>query len=208
MAQLTVCDARALEGCLAAGGTALFPADTVYGLACDPDDAAAAARVYRLKRRPHDKPAAVMFFDPEPALAAIAPAGPRTLSAARALLPGPVTLLVANPQRRFLVACGPQPETLGVRVPALPFALAALAAVRRPLLQTSANVTGGAEARRLDDVAPVLRAGVDLALDGGELPGTASTVIDLRGFDADGRWGIVREGALAAQEVDQILARC
>ena len=62
--------ARALGACVAAGGVAVFPADTVYGLACDPENADAVARLYALKGRPPDKPAAVMFF----AGAALAPA--------------------------------------------------------------------------------------------------------------------------------------
>lgn len=207
MAQLTVRDARALESCVAGGGVAVFPADTVYGLGCDPDDAAAAAHLYALKGRAPAKPAAVMFFDVDAALAVVAAAGDEVAAAARALLPGAVTLLVPNPLRRFAPACGPDPETLGVRAPALPFALAALGHVRTPLLQSSANAAGGRDARRLDEVPEAIRAGAELVLDGGELPGTPSTVIDLRGLAAGGGWRIVREGAVAAADVERVLGR-
>src|SRR5438034_10098960 len=64
-------EAEAFARCIAAGGVAVFPADTVYGLACDPENAAAVERLYALKGRPPDKPAAVMFFARAPALAGL-----------------------------------------------------------------------------------------------------------------------------------------
>lgn len=203
---LTAADAATFERCMAVGGIAVFPADTVYGLACDPSAEGAVRELYRLKRRPLDKPSAVMFFDPELALAALPELGPRTRAAFEALLPGGVSLLVPNPARRFRLACGADPETLGVRVPALPRVNAALHAVRWPVLQSSANLAGEPEARRLADVPDVLRAEADLVLDGGTLPGTASTVIDLRRFEAGGEWAIVRRGAVPAGAVEAALS--
>ena len=73
--------------------------------------------------------------------------------------------------------------------------------MRWPVLQSSANLAGGPDARRLDDVPESIRAGADLLLDAGELPGTPSTVIDLRGYEVDGSWRIVRPGAVDADEV-------
>jgi L-threonylcarbamoyladenylate synthase len=209
VANLTARDAEALERCAAGGGVAVFPADTVYGLACDPEDADAVARLYALKGRRPDKPAAVMFFALERALQALGDLGPHTESALRALLPGGVTLLLDNPARRYPLACGPgeQGATLGVRVPAWPPALAALEAVAAPVMQSSANAAGGPDARRLQDVPHELRSGADLVLDGGELPGTPSTVIDLRAFERERTWLIVREGAVPAAGVAAALAR-
>jgi L-threonylcarbamoyladenylate synthase len=181
------------------GGVIVFPADTVYGLACDPENEEAVRRLYELKGRPPDKPAAVMFFAVEPAVAGLAP---RTQAAARALLPGGVTLLLPNPRRRFPLACGPTPQTLGLRVPDLPH----FADVEIPVLQSSANHSGGPDARRLLDVPEAIRSGADLVIDGGELPGTPSTVVDLRSYECDGRWGIVREGAVATESVERALA--
>ena len=135
-----------------AQGVALFPADTVYGLACTPDAPEAVDRLYRLKGRRPDKPAAVMFFDRELALKALPELGERTRAALERVLPGGLTVLVPNPAGRFPLACGPDPATLGLRVPALAGDLAALAAVRRPVLQSSANVAGGPDARRIEDV--------------------------------------------------------
>jgi L-threonylcarbamoyladenylate synthase len=198
---LTAADAQTFSRCIAVGGIAVFPADTVYGLACEPDSKEAVQRLYLLKRRRPDKPAAVMFFALDLALAALPELGPRTGAALRALLPGGVTLLLPNPARRFPLACGPEPETIGLRVPAWPPALAALAEVQWPVLQSSANEAGGSDARRLADVPESLRRRADLVLDGGELPGTPSTVIDLRGYEGDGSWSIVREGAVPAADV-------
>lgn len=181
---------------------AVFPADTVYGLACDPESEAAAARLYGLKGRAPDKPAAVMFFSLDAALELLAEeVGPRVRSAFERLLPGPLTLLVPNPARRFPVACGPDPDTLGLRVPALGGPLAPLAAVDVPALQSSANRAGGPDPRRVADVPEEIRAGADLVLDAGPLPGTPSTVVDLRDYEDRGEWRVVREGALPRDEL-------
>jgi L-threonylcarbamoyladenylate synthase len=204
-AVLTARDAETFARCIAVGGVAVFPADTVYGLACEPDDRGAVDRLYALKGRRPDKPAAVMLFALDLALAALPELGPRTRAALQALLPGAVTLLLPNPAHRFPLACGPDPDTLGLRVPALPPALAPLAAMSWPVLQSSANAAGGRDARRIDDVPQRLREGADLVLDGGELPGTPSTVVDLRRFEGGGDWTIVREGAVSAARVAQAL---
>ncbi len=198
-------DAERLAECLARGGVAVFPADTVYGVCCDPENEAAVERLYELKRRPAERPAAVMFFTLDRALAELGGITSAERRAMQALLPGPVTLLLPNRDRRYLPACGPEPGTLGLRVPALSAELASLAAVELPAMQSSANLSGGPEARRLGDVSPDLLAGVDLALDGGELPGTPSTVLDLRAYDSDGRWEVIREGALGAAELVRAL---
>jgi len=202
---LTAEDAATFERCMAVGGVAVFPADTVYGLACDPRTEDAVARLYAMKGRSLDKPSAVMLFSVELAFAALPELGPRERAAVEALMPGGVTFLLRNPQRRFPLACGDDVETLGLRVPALPPAAAALRAVRWPILQSSANLAGEPEARRCGDVDPRLRAAADLVLDGGELPGTASTVIDLRAFAGGGDWTIVRPGTVSEDVIEAAL---
>jgi L-threonylcarbamoyladenylate synthase len=207
---ITADQAATFERCMAVGGVALFGADTVYGLACDPDTDEAVRRLYAIKGRRPDKPAAVLLFSLELALAALPELGPRTIAALEGLLPGAVTLLLPNPAQRFPLACGPDIETLGLRVPALGPATAGLAAVRWPVLQSSANLAGGTEAHRLADVPEAIRDAVDMVLDAGDLAGTASTVVDLRRFEADGTWAVVREGAVArscvAATLDSLLA--
>jgi L-threonylcarbamoyladenylate synthase len=196
---LTPEDATRLEGCLAADGVAVIPTDTVYGLACNPESETAVRRVYELKRRPPIKPAAVMFFALEPALETLTEIGPRTYTAVEALLPGPVTLLLPNPEQRFPFACDPlgsRLELLGLRVPRFSGQLTALAGLRVAAAQSSANLSGGPDPNRLQDVPVEMREGVDLVLDGGELPGAASTVLDLSEYERTGSWRIVREGPL------------
>jgi len=194
-------EVETFERCIAVGGVALFPADTVYGLATEPDSRDGVDRLYRLKGRAADVPAAVMFFDLELALAALPELGARTREAVERLLPGALTLLLPNPARRYPLACGPAPERLGLRVPLLEGELAPLTSMSWPVLQSSANRAGGADAARLADVDQELRAGVDLILDGGELPGTPSTVVDLRRFEEEGRFAIVRHGAVAEDDI-------
>ena len=202
---ITPADAETFSRCISVGGVAVFPADTVYGLACEPDNREAVTQLYFLKRRRPDKPAAVMFFDRELALAALPELGARTRAALETLLPGAVTLLLPNPQRRFPLACGPDPETLGLRVPAWPEALAPLGAVRWPVLQSSANTAGGADARTLADVPQRIRDAADLVLDGGPLPGAPSTVVDLREWERERRFAIARHGAVAEAQIAERL---
>jgi L-threonylcarbamoyladenylate synthase len=213
-AVLTAADAAAFADCIQGGAVAVFPADTVYGLACDPENSDAVRRLYELKGRPPDKPAAVMWFDRDAALAALPELGPRTRAAFERLTPGGVTLLLPNPRHRFPLAAGPVGEgeaaavgaaALGVRVPELRGQTVGLAGARVAVLQSSANHTGGPDARQLDEVPQDIRANADLVLDAGELPGTPSTVIDLQRYEQTGEWSILRVGAVAAEEVARTL---
>jgi L-threonylcarbamoyladenylate synthase len=198
-----------LRQCLASDGVAVIPTDTVYGLACNPDSETALRRVYELKGRPPVKPAGVMFFSLSSALESLPELGPRTRAALGALLPGPVTLLLPNPANRFPPACDPSgtgSALLGLRVPTLDGPLAPLASMDLPAAQSSANLSGGADPRLLQDVPVELCEGVELVLDGGELPGLASTVIDLSDYEQSGRWRVVREGPLDAASLQTALA--
>jgi L-threonylcarbamoyladenylate synthase len=203
--ELGEADVTRLETCLSHDGTALLPTDTVYGIACDAASELGARRIYELKGRPADRPAAVMFLSLAAALAALPELATGERSAVRALLPGALTLLLPNRARRFPIACGPDPETLGLRVPALARPLAALGALDGAVLQSSANLSGQPDARRLGDVARELRDGVDMELDAGELPGVASTVIDLRDYERGGGWSVLRVGAVSREVIAEML---
>jgi L-threonylcarbamoyladenylate synthase len=202
---LDASDGSRLEECLGGGGVAVFPTDTVYGVCCDPEDEDAARRLYELKGRPATRACAVMFFALEPALLSLSELPDAELLALRALLPGPVTVLLANRGGHFAAACRSDPGTLGLRVPRLPDPLSALSSISAPVMQSSANISGEPDARRLQDVPARLLDGADLVLDGGELPGIPSTVVDLRDFDSERRWHLLREGALAREEVQELL---
>jgi tRNA (cmo5U34)-methyltransferase len=142
-----------------------------------------------------------MFFSLERAFAALPELGERTRNAMARLLPGAVSVLVSNPAGRYALACGNDVRTLGVRVPVIP----ALAQVRRAVLQSSANRAGGADPRSLDEVPVFLRSAVDLVIDGGDLPGTPSTVVDLRRYEIEGEWNVVRVGAVGERELTEAL---
>jgi L-threonylcarbamoyladenylate synthase len=199
-------DAARLHQTIDRGGVAVFPTDTVYGLCCDPDSESAARRLYQLKGRPTRRACAVMFFSLDSALALLDDLHEREHDALQALLPGPVTLLLANRGLRFAPACRSDPATLGLRVPRLPERLSALGSLTRPVMQSSANLSGQPDARALNEVPRELREGAELVLDGGELPGVPSTVIDLRDFPQEGRWYLLREGALGRDAVGEALA--
>jgi L-threonylcarbamoyladenylate synthase len=204
-AALTVADVAAFANCIEGGGVAVFPADTVYGLACDPESPEAIARLYALKGRPPEKPAAVMWFDRGAALARLRDLAPRTRAAVERLTPGPVTLLLPNPHGLFPLAAPYPTAALGVRIPGLSGRAVALARTRTAVLQSSANAAGGPEARAVGEVPESIRAGADLVLDAGPLPGTPSTVIDLRAYEDSGGWKVIREGAVAAADVARAL---
>jgi L-threonylcarbamoyladenylate synthase len=198
---VTADEVATFRRCIAVGGVALFPADTVYGLATQPESREGVDRLYRLKGRPQDRPAAVMFFRLELALAALPELGERTRAALDRLLPGPITAVLPNPARRFSLACGPEPKRLGLRVPLLDGELAPLREASWPVLQSSANPTGGPAAASVAAVDGRIRAGVDMILDGGELPGIASTVVSLVDYEYEGRSEVLREGAVPAAEI-------
>jgi L-threonylcarbamoyladenylate synthase len=195
-----VSDARRLEECVRSGGVALFPADTLYGLGCDPSSAEAIARIHALKGRDDGKPSAVMFFAPLEMREVLSMSGPRTREAIAALLPGPVTLVVANPRGLYPLACRRDRARLGVRLIEGP-----LAGSRAALFQTSANPSGEPAPRRLEDVDPATHEGVDLAIDGGEVGGEPSTVVDVTSLDSDGSWEVLREGALSRADLEAAL---
>jgi L-threonylcarbamoyladenylate synthase len=190
----------ALERRVSEGGVVVFPADTVYGLACDPLNAAAVERIQAIKGRDERKPSAVMYFSPLAMRELVAGLGPRARQAVGALLPGPVTLVLDNPERRYPLASREDPERLGVRLIDGP-----LAGTMTPVLQTSANPSGAVPPTLFDQIADQVIAGADLAIDGGELIGAPSTVVDLSGIDRDGEWTVLREGALARDELKRLL---
>jgi L-threonylcarbamoyladenylate synthase len=191
----------ALERCAGTGGVAIFPADTLYGLACDPLNAEAVDRIHSIKGRDEGTPSAVMYFSPLAMRELISGLGARSRQAVSELLPGPVTLVLANPERRYPLASRDVPETLGVRLIAGP-----LAGAMTPILQTSANRSGEEPPRSFDEIDEQVLSAADLAIDGGELIGAPSTVVDLTELDSEGRWEVLREGALPRGAIDSVLA--
>jgi L-threonylcarbamoyladenylate synthase len=192
---------KALERCIGSGGVAVFPSDGLYGLACDPLDATAIARIHRLKGRDEGKSSAVMYFSPLAMRELVAGLGPRTAAAISALLPGPVTLIVANHGHRYPFACREDIDRLGIRLISGP-----LAGAMCPIFQTSANISGKFAPATLDQVPVAIVDNVDLVIDAGTLPGLPSTVVDIATIDKDGSWEVVRSGALSPGDLASSLA--
>jgi L-threonylcarbamoyladenylate synthase len=163
------------------GALAVLPTDTVYGIAAAAGNVAACAELYALKDRPASQPTAIMAGSVEGLLAALPDLPPRSADLCRAVLPGPVTLVVENPGGSFLHLCGDAPDRIGVRVPVLEPGVAGLADAVGALLITSANLRGGPAPARLADVPAELTQRAAVVVDGGELPGAASSVIDVTG---------------------------
>jgi L-threonylcarbamoyladenylate synthase len=180
---------------LRAGEPVVLPFDTVYGLAADPQNEEAVRRLYDLKGRADVKASAVVAGDLDRLFDCIPELRPLDAVLGR-VLPGPVTLIVANPAGRYPWLTGSNPSAIGIRVPLLEGDTAAVLEQLGVVVATSANHPGGTDPRRLDDVPRDVREGAGAVLDGGELPGSPSTVIDLTGPEPR----ILREGALPGEE--------
>jgi L-threonylcarbamoyladenylate synthase len=178
------------------GRLVVLPTDTVYGLCADGYREAPYRRLCRLKGRPEGMPTALLAADLDVILDAVPEARGWAAVAARALLPGPFTLVLPNPARRFRWLTGTTPETIGVRVPDLPADARAVVERAGAVAATSANLHGGPDPARLEDVPDEILSAASVALDGGDLSGTPSTVIDLTAAEPV----ILREGAVPAPE--------
>jgi L-threonylcarbamoyladenylate synthase len=178
-----------------AGGLAVIPTDTVYGLACDPFRPEAVRRLAEVKQRPPDLPIALLAASVDLLFDALPEVEGRLRVVAGELLPGPYTLVLPNPARRFPWLVGGRPDTIGVRVPDVEGVAKALLETLGIVAATSANLHGGADPRRLQDLPPEIGS-VAVAVDGGELAGTPSTVLDLTTAEP----AVLREGAVPADE--------
>ena len=185
---------------LRAGEAVLLPTDTVYGLAADPYREEPVRRLSRLKRRDELQPIALVAADVDVLFECVPELRGRSGTIARALLPGPFTLVLPNPARRFRWLAGARPDTIGVRVPDVGGEVHEVLTRVGAVAATSANLHGQSDPRRLADVPPEIRGACAGELDAGELPGTASTVVDCTGDEPR----ILREGAVRA---DETLAR-
>jgi len=189
---------EAIAACAAAlrlpGGVIAIPTETVYGLACRWDDAAARARIRRMKGREPEKPFQMLVPDLASALAAGVVDTPALRALAARLCPGPLTIVQAAGEG----------GTVGFRIPAHAPTLALLRELRNPLAATSANRSGEPAAATLGEALADLAGEPDAAIDGGRIPGAplASTVVDIAGPS----WRILREGPVTAGRIREALA--
>lgn len=196
-------DVPALRESLLAGGLAIVPTDTVYGLACALDSPEGVEALYALKGRPREQACQVLFYAPAILDEALAPLDEQTAKAVRALLPGPATCLVPDPAERFAAAAGQAPGTVGLRMPEMTGAIADLDI---PLVATSANDPGGRDPATVDDVPATVRAAVSATIDLGRLTPVPSAVVDLRDVADDGFVWLLRPGPHPERVVEALAA--
>jgi L-threonylcarbamoyladenylate synthase len=181
---------------LRAGQVVVLPTDTVYGLCADGYRAEPHRRLCRLKGRPEGMPTALLAADLDMVLDAVPEARGRAAVAARALLPGPYTLILPNPARRFPWLAGSTPKKIGVRVPELPPEARVVVERLGAVAATSANLHGASDPSSLEDIPEEILAAAGAVVDAGPLPGTPSTVLDLTGPEPT----VLRVGAVPAAE--------
>jgi L-threonylcarbamoyladenylate synthase len=179
-----------------AGKTVILPTDTVYGLVASARNAAPAEKLYEVKGRDVWQPSALLAADIETLLEWLPELTGRAGVIARALLPGPYTLILPNPARRYPWITGENPETIGVRIPELPDVVDRILSHVGCVVATSANLPGGPDPRRVEDIPHEILERVAAVVDAGELPGTPSTIIDFSGAEPR----VVREGAASAAD--------
>jgi L-threonylcarbamoyladenylate synthase len=183
---------------LYAGRPVVLPTDTVYGLVARPNEAAVTA-LYELKGRRREQPTALLAASIDQLLESLPELDEAVL---RALLPGPFTLVLPNPERRYRWLAGESPEAIGIRVPDLPDDVRSVIETVGCVAATSANDPDGPDPVTLDQVPQRIRDAC-AALDAGSLPGTPSTVLDLTGTEPR----VLREGAVPAAEALSRLRR-
>jgi L-threonylcarbamoyladenylate synthase len=190
-------DVDTVVAAVRAGKPVLLPTDTVYGVCVNPYREEFARRLYSVKGRDDRQPIALVASDLDLLFECLPELRGRAGTIARALLPGPYTLVFPNPARRYRWLTGSRPDTIGVRVPELEGAARTVLERVGAVAATSANEPGGAPPARLEEVPESIRAACSAEVDAGQLPGVASTVVDLTGPQPV----VLREGAGSAEEV-------
>ncbi len=193
--------ARAAE-LLRAGELVAFPTETVYGLGADARNGRAVAAVFEAKGRPHFNPLICHFAEAEAAFAEALP-DERARALAARFWPGPLTMVL--PRRaecRIDLLAGAGLDTLAVRVPAHPLALALIRAAGLPVAGPSANRSGEVSPTTAEHVLDGLGGRIAAVLDGGACAvGVESTVLDL----AAGGAALLRPGGVPVEEIEAVI---
>ena len=189
--------------CLADGGLVAFPTETVYGLGADATNPAAIARLYQAKGRPAFNPL-IAHVDCLEAARAIGQLGPDAIALAWAFWPGPLTLVVPRaPHCSVAELATAGLDTVALRVPAHPVAMALLQAFGKPVVAPSANLSGHVSPTTASHVDSDLKGRIDLIIDGGPVEvGVESTIVGC--FQQP---MLLRPGGLPRAEIERVLGR-
>jgi L-threonylcarbamoyladenylate synthase len=183
------------------GGVVAIPTDTLYGLAVDPFNSAAVARLFAVKGRDADRALPLVASDVEQVVRQLSPLTPAAERLAQRFWPGPLTLVLAAPVTIAAAVTGGTGR-VGVRVPACDVTRAICRAANRPVTATSANISGAPSTWSPDIVEQTLGGLLDYLLDTGATPGgPPSTIVDL--VETEPR--LLRAGAIDWQEIRECL---
>jgi L-threonylcarbamoyladenylate synthase len=185
-----------------AGKPVILPTDTVYGLCSSAYSAEPTERLYRLKGRDAQQPSALLASDIDMLFECVPELRGRPAQIVRALLPGPYTLVLPNPARRFRWLTGANPLAIGVRVPELPDPADRVLTHVGCVVATSANLAGEPDPARVDEIPAAILEQVAAVVDAGALPGIPSTVLDFTGDEPR----VLREGAAPAAAALELVA--
>ncbi|PWI45014.1 L-threonylcarbamoyladenylate synthase [Streptomyces sp. ICBB 8177] len=194
-------DIEKAAGVLRAGGLVALPTETVYGLGADAEDPAAVSRIFQVKGRPPSHPLIVHLGDAQMLDEWVEDVPPTARLLAERFWPGPLTLVLRRGRRVPLEATGGL-ETVAVRVPDHPVALALLAAFGGGVTAPSANRFGAVSPTTADHVRMELGDAVDFVLDGGPCAvGVESTIVDVTGDTPS----ILRPGGITREALEEVL---
>ena len=184
------------------GDLVIYPTETFYGIAADPENPIALEKIFGLKGREPDKPIALIAADVVAAFSLAREISPIARRLAAAFWPGPLTLVL--PPRPGLHEAVIGPSGVGVRVSSHPIATSLAAGLGRPITATSANLSGAPPISDPADVRATLGRTVKVILEDGILTGGApSTVLEV----ADDGYRIVRAGAVTQAAIAAVLDR-
>jgi len=181
-----------------------MPTDTFYGLAVDPFNLRAVDRVYEIKSRSRHKPLSLLIEDVDQAEHLANTLPDEFYALAKKFWPGPLTIIVKAASRLPLKVTA-NTGNVALRVPNANIPLEVIKAAGIPITATSANLSGESECTSAEAVRDQLGIRIPIIVDGGSSPREiASTIVDLT--DEEARWKILREGAIAAQEISEFFA--
>lgn len=181
-----------------------MPTDTFYGLAVDPFNLRAVDRVYEIKSRSRHKPLSLLIEDVDQAEHLANTLPDEFYALAKKFWPGPLTIIVKAASRLPLKVTA-NTGNVALRVPNANIPLEVIKAAGIPITATSANLSGESECTSAEAVRDQLGVRIPIIVDGGSSPREiASTIVDLT--DEEARWKILREGAIAAQEISEFFA--
>lgn len=187
-------------GLIREGKLVAFPTETVYGLGADALNGSAVRRIFEAKGRPADNPLIVHIADVDQLRGLAREVPPLAMELARRFWPGPLTMVLPRDPRVPDVTTGGL-DTVAVRMPSHPIALALIRLSGRPIAAPSANISGRPSPTDAEHVVEDFYGRIECIIDGGPTPvGVESTVLDLTGE----RPVLLRPGGLPLEEIEKV----